>query len=108
MKDGWYDGKGYAPISEGLDWLFGTFNKHYPDNLGLPYVYPVAEGGVRFEWSIGRQDVSLEIDLREHSGEWHSLNLDTDDEEAKALNLNAKVDWDWMVERLHALSGAVS
>ena len=108
LKDGWYDGKGYAPTREGLDWLLRTFNEHYPDNLGLPHVYPVAEGRVRLEWLIGRQDVSLEIDLRKRSGEWHSLNLDTDDEEAKLLNLNSKVDWDWIVERLGAQSGAVS
>ncbi len=76
--------------------------------LNLPYVYPVAEGGVRFEWSIGPQDVSLEIDLRERSGEWHSLNLETDDEEAQLLKLDTKDGWEWIVERLQTLSGAAS
>ncbi len=108
LKDGWLDGRGYAPPAEGLDWLAEAFNEHYSDNLSLPYVYPVAEGGVRFEWSIGPQDVSLEIDLRERSGEWHFLNLETDDEEARPLKLDTKDDWDWMVERLQTLSGAAS
>ena len=106
LKDGWYDGRGFAPPPASLDWLSDSFNECYPDTISLPYVYPVAEGGVRFEWKFGRQDISLEIDLRERSGEWHSLNLDSDDEEAKQLNLNIKGGWDWMAERLQRLSGA--
>ena len=108
LNDGWYDGRGLAPEAAGLDWLVDAFNDHYSDTLSLPYVYPVAEGGVRFEWLFGRQDVSLEIDLREHFGAWHSLNLNTDDEEARSLNLNAKGDWDWMVGQLQTLGGADS
>ena len=61
---------------------------------------------MRFEWTFGREDVSLEFDLREHSGDWHRLNLDTDDEEARLLNLITRADWVWMVEKLQGLSGA--
>lgn len=106
LKDGWYDGKGFAPSTEGLDWLSNKFYEYYPDTLTLPHVYPMAEGGVRIEWLFGRWDVSVEIDLGERTGEWHSLHLDTDDEEAKRLDLSAKGDWDWMVGRLQTLSGA--
>lgn len=108
LKDGWYDGRGHAPHGEGLDWLAWAFNEHYSDNLFLPYLYPTVEGGVRFEWSIGRQDTSLEVDLSQRTGEWHSLNLDDDVEEARALNLNDRLDWEWMVERLQALDGAMA
>ncbi len=108
LKDGWYDGQGRAPQADGLDWLAKAFNEHYPDHLGLPYLYPVAEGGVRFEWSIERQDVSLEIDLLKRSGDWHSLNLDTNGEEARSLRLDKVDDWTWMSERLQTLSGVGS
>lgn len=108
LQDGWFDGRGVAPPAAGLDWLAEAFNDGFPDTLSLPYIYPVAEGGVRFEWLFGRQDVSLEINLNRREGEWHSLHLDTDEEETRPLNLNTKGDWDWMVERLQSLSGADS
>jgi hypothetical protein len=108
LKDGWYDGKGYAPPAAGLDWLAGAVNERYADSLPLPYVYPVAEGGVRLEWTLGRNEVSLEIDLRDRAGEWHSLNLETDVEEARPLKLDIREDWDWMVGRLQVLAGTAS
>jgi hypothetical protein len=108
LKDGWYDGKGHAPPGSGLDWLASAINEHYTDDLPLPYIYPVAEGGVRLEWTFGSKDVSVEIDLRSHSGEWHSLNLDTDDEENRTLNLDLTEDWKWMATRLRTLNGTAS
>lgn len=108
LKNGWYDGKGQAPSTTGLDWLAEAFNQYYADSLPLPYVYPVAEGGVRLEWTLGPEEVSLEIDLLDCAGEWHSLNLETDDEEARPLKLDTKNDWDWMVKRLQALAETAS
>lgn len=105
LKDGWYDGKGLAPGDDGLEWLARALNEHYSDNLTLPYIYPVAEGGVRLEWTHGPEDVSLEIDLHNHSGDWHRLNLETDAEEARELNLDDKDEWEWMLGRLQVLTG---
>lgn len=99
LRDGWLDGKGLAPPSDGLDWLSKAFTEHYADNLSPPYLCPVPEGGVRFEWSLGPQDVSLEIDLTKRSGEWHCLNLDTDEDEAATLRLESDDDWNWIVGR---------
>jgi hypothetical protein len=108
LKDGWYDGKGLAPPAAGLDWLAGAFKEHYPDNLAPPYVYPVAEGGVRLEWSLGPNEASLEIDLRDRRGDWHCLDLETDQDEARPLRLDAEEDWAWMLERLRTLSATAA
>lgn len=105
LKDGWYDGKGLAPEDDGLEWLAQALNEYDWDNLTLPYIYPVTEGGVRMEWSLGPEDVSLEIDLHNHSGDWHRFNLETDAEEARELNLDDKNEWEWMLERLQVLTG---
>ncbi len=100
LKDGWYDGRGFAPSPAGLDWLSDSLVAHYSGDITPPRIYPVPEGGVRFEWMFGRRDISLEIDLHERSGEWHSLDLDSNDEETRSLNLDDKADWDWMAEHL--------
>ena len=106
MKDGWLDGRGVAPDRDGLDWLAGAIESRYPEDLPLPHVYPVAEGGVRLEWGVTPQEVSLEIDLDRKSGEWHALNLDTDAEEMKTLDLGDEAAWSWLIGRLTEMAGA--
>jgi hypothetical protein len=91
-----------------LDWLSRAFHENYAENLPLPYVYPVAEGAVRAEWSLGKNDVSLEIDLTQRTGNWHWLNLKTDEDEARTLDLRAADDWNWIESKLQALAGTVS
>src|SRR5262249_54758051 len=100
LRDGWLDGRGTAPPPAGLDWLAGEIEARYPEDLPPPYVYPVAEGGVRLEWSIEPQEVSLEIDLGRRSGEWHVLNLDTVEEEARTLNLDDETAWNRVIAHL--------
>ncbi len=107
LKEGWLDGLGAAPPAVGLDWLASTFDAFYADALPLPYIYPLAEGGVRFEWSLAPHDISLEINLSERSGEWHCLDLETDQEEYRSLSLDAQEGWDWLVDRLTGLYGVI-
>jgi hypothetical protein len=108
LRNGWLNGQGIAPDPSGLDWLALEIKTKYPEALLPPYVYPVAGGGVRLEWSITPHEVSLEIDLGQKSGEWHALNLDTDDDEFQTLKLDDQVAWDWLIRRLSEMVGATS
>ena len=96
LQNGWLDGEGKAPPPSGLDWLSGVFMQHYPDGADPPYTYPTPEGGVNMEWSIGKREISLEIDLVNHTGEWLDYNVDTDDSIEKKLALGSPRDWKWV------------
>lgn len=93
LKDGWLDGSGLAPAPGALDWLASAFQKFYTHDLPPPHLYPTAVGGVRAEWSPGPYEASLEIGLPDHTAEWNSLNLDTDQTELRPLNLDSQDDW---------------
>ena len=93
LKDGWLEGQGKAPSKEGLDWLSQAFDKHYSGNLPLPYLYPTEPGGVQAEWSLGRNEITLEIDLTEHSGYFHALHMEDDTEETRHLDLGSGTHW---------------
>jgi hypothetical protein len=105
LKDGWLDGAGRAPSHEGLDWLARVLNDRYPNSLPPPYAYPVPDGGIQLEWSIKRREISLDVDLESRTGDWHSLDLDTQEEEQSELNLSDDADWSWILTRL-AIAGA--
>lgn len=109
LKDGWLEGKGIAPNHNELDWLAREFEHNYSDELPLPYVYPTEEGGIVLEWMIIPNDVSLEIDLRKHHGEWHcfNMNMDMDGEETDTdtFDLNRAKDWGRLVDKIRELRG---
>jgi hypothetical protein len=105
LKDGWLDGAGRAPSHEGLHWLAGVLQDRCPDSLPRPYAYPVPDGGIQLEWSIQRREISLEVEFESRSGEWHSLDLNTGEEEQRELNLTDDADWSWVITRL-TIAGA--
>ena len=93
LKDGWLEGQGKAPSKEGLSWLSQAFDKHYSGDLPLPYLYPTEPGGVQAEWSLGRNEITLEIDLTEHSGYSHALQMEDNTEETLCLDLGSEICW---------------
>ena len=111
LTDGWADGMqaaadwgsgyGKALSPAGLDWLAAGFARHYPDYAPLPFLYPTPEGGVQAEWSLGTQDISLEVNLATGQAWWHRLDLSTDNDAERDLTLDA-AGWQWLVgELLH-------
>ena len=61
------------------------------------------------EWTLGKIDISLEIDLGDHAGEWIWIDLsDIDKEGEKALNMDDNASWAWLAtefRRLGELAG---
>jgi hypothetical protein len=103
LKDGWFEGKGNAPVSAGIDWLSDEFTRAYPEELPLPFVYPTPEGGIRLEWSLGSNEVTLDIDLATHVADLHALNLNSDKVYEESLNLNEPAEWASLVEQIQRI-----
>lgn len=94
LQNGWYDGsKGKGFVGSDLDWLANKFDQNYPDSLPLPYLYPTGDGGVQAEWSLLGIEVSLEIDLKAKVGHFHSLNIETGQEDSGDISLADKEGW---------------
>lgn len=103
LRQDWLDGSpAHVPSPEGLNWLTHAFELNYPGDLDLPFLYPTPEGGVLVEWTVGHQEISLDINLEERAGEWHALNMANDQEVSEQLNLNDRESWKWIADQLKA------
>lgn len=100
LKDGWLEGEGVPPAEAGLDWLQDAFDRHFPDEAPLPHLYPMETGGVQAEWSIGQKEITLELNLDTHSGEWHALDTETGKVGERTLNCDDSDDWEWLVDQI--------
>lgn len=114
LKKGWCEGMqlatdwgkipggfGEVPSHKDLGLLTELFDKYYDKNLPVPYLYPTPEGGVQAEWSVGRHEISLEIDFEFFVSEW--INTDLDDlgyDDIKNISLIDPDDWKWLNKRL--------
>lgn len=104
LNDGWLDGQGFAPAGTGLTWLAASFNRHYPESLLRPRLFPTVDGGIQAEWVIDSTDIDININLVNKSGEWHSLDLVSGTEHQKTVNLDDEDAWKWIVKRIQTLS----
>ena len=104
LEDGWLDGDGKAPVSDELEWFEAGFDRHYPDNLPLPYLYPTTEGGVRAEWSLPNCEISLEVNLVARRADWHSLDLETHADDLRELDLDNESDWAWIASEIRSMA----
>lgn len=105
LKDGWLDGEGVAPSRMGLNWFANSFGANYPDDLPRPFIYPTSEGGLQLEWSLGEHELSLEVDLANHTGAWHRLQLPTQQDETRNINLEVDAEWKRLVDEIDQLAG---
>ena len=100
MTDGWHDGEGMAPQRAGLEWLAIYFDRHYPDDIPLPYTYPTLEGGIEMEWSIGEHTVVLEVDPATRRGTYLGFDNQSDGEDTRILDLGSRESWVWLTRTI--------
>ena len=105
LRDGWLDGKGAAPAVASLDWIAAAFEERYPDDLRLPYLFPTPSGQLMAEWSLASWSLSLEIDPPAKRGSWHGLNLTTDEEIERNLDLSDGGEWNWLADQVRSAGG---
>ena len=108
MQDGWLEGSGKAPSPAGLDWLANSFERHFPDDLPLPYTFPEPEGGIEMEWSLGTHSVILGIELDTRQGDWLSFAGKSDAENECKLNLEDHNAWEWLINQIRHISESES
>ncbi|MEK6261885.1 MAG: hypothetical protein AABP62_25075 [Planctomycetota bacterium] len=104
LRDGWMDGKGVAPSNAGVNWFTKTFEAHYSVDLPQPFIYPTVEGGLQLEWSLGEHELSLEVDLTHHTGDWHRLHLRTQQDDTRTINLGVDAEWKRLVDEIGQLA----
>jgi hypothetical protein len=107
LQNGWLDGHGIAPDSQGLDWLSEQFDTHYRDELPLPHCYPTETGDIRAEWSIRGWECSLEIDLKTHHGAWHAVHTNNAEEE-RTFDFSDLAAWKALNEHIASLNTGVA
>lgn len=98
LEDGWLDGRGVALSFDGLRWLDRAFLRGFDFGMPHPHLYPTEDGGVRAEWTIGKQEISLDINLEHRAAQWHRVHTDSGAEDSEPLNLDASDDWDRLVD----------
>jgi len=103
LRAGWYNDDGNPLPEDGLDWLSKTFERNYPNDLPLPYTYPMPEGGIRFEWPLNEVEAILEVDLTSRSAIWYSPNQLEGD--GKPLNLDVSECWSVIAESIRPFTG---
>ena len=106
LQAGWLEDGGAAPDHGGLDWLSDAFEAYHLDELQMPRAYPTADGNVSLEWSLDSKEIEIEVDLKNHLGEWCVFDKETKDvEESRQLNLLTHADWQWACKQLQSLMG---
>jgi hypothetical protein len=104
LKEGWLDGEGDAFDPEGMDWLESSVRAYYVAGTPLPHIFPSPGGQVVFQWKIVDTLATLEIDLRDKTAYWHTLDLSSRSDSDEDLNLDGAADWNRLKQRLASIS----
>lgn len=70
-----------------------TFEKNYDFKLTIPFIFPVLNGDVQFEWINKEKEAELQVNLKTFEAEYFELDLVTNIETNIKYNLKDKTDW---------------
>lgn len=93
LKDGWLEGQGAAPDPQLIRWLADLWPIEFPSDLEDPYAYPTPSGGVQLEWTLGKWDLSANLDLVTKSAALASFNLESEEERTAEVDLQNPQGW---------------
>jgi len=105
LKDGWLDGEGTAYAPEALRELAKHFDRYFSPNLPLPRLYPMPEGGIQAEWTFGRWEVTLPIQIGSFEVEYQAMQMDTKECRDLDFSLSNAKGWQTLNEQLEAITG---
>lgn len=106
LEAGWLDGIGVAFDRDGLDWLCGAVCG-MADDYGVR-LYPVEDGQVNAEWTIGSWHPSIDIDIVAKTGWFHGYNIDTKVVERADPDLSKPESWVRLTEKLRGYAESQS
>lgn len=95
LEDGWFDGEGKSLSSVGLSWLSQMFEDSYPKELPLPHLFPTIEGQVRSEWTLGKYEIFIDIDIDNHLGYMRIIDVTDTESDGETINFNFNITNDW-------------
>lgn len=100
LKKGWLNGEGVAYSDETIDALQVRLEDMLNARNKNPAIFPLADGGVSFEWNDERYDISLEVAADLQSAYWHNLNKA--DGSFTEADLKLPDDWEEVMHKLEA------
>lgn len=88
LKSGWLDGDGQPFDSVALDKVAAALlSLHQHADMRLPYLYPMPDGAVQAEWTVGGWEVSAKIDTATGSTELDAVDVASGGAKEGACNL---------------------
>lgn len=74
---GWYDGANPAPSPAAMTAVRRFLESMSLLSIAQPYLYPLPDGGIAAEWTLGAWEASAEVDANGLELALHAVNVDT-------------------------------
>jgi hypothetical protein len=86
---GWYDDKNPAPSAPAIEAMRRFLADVSMQPVPLPHLYPLPDGGIAAEWTVGAWEASAEVDEAGSQVTLNAVNVDTVDEVDMVIDLQS-------------------